>query len=161
MASTLGSIGKYIKDVSVLRRLLFAVSQLPQDMPNKWGIAVEFATQGKEGQNQITAEQVKVFMENMNVLDTTAFQNDNIILKNLLNYEVRVRLIIRPSSQSSIWKSADTYGIENSLTCNWFLWVLGNSTWILLGAAKLLSYAMLYNQKIWLGINFWRFGEFE
>ena len=96
MASTLGSIGKYIKDVSVLRRRLFAVSQLPQDMPNKWGIAVEFATQGKEGQNQITAEQVKVFTENMYVLDITAFQNDNIILKNLLNYEVRVHLIVGP-----------------------------------------------------------------
>ena len=138
------------------------MSQLPQDMPNKWGIAVEFATQGKKGQNQITAEQVKVFMENMYVLDTTAFQNDNIILKNLLNYmRCVLRLIIRPSSQSSIWKSADKYGIENNLTCNWFLWVLGNSTWILLGAAKLLSYAMLYNQKIWRGINFWRFGEFE
>ena len=44
----LQAISKYIQDVSILRRLLFAVAHLPSDFPNLWGVAVEFATEGKE-----------------------------------------------------------------------------------------------------------------
>lgn len=47
----LGAISKYISDVSVLRRLLFAVVHLPKDLPNFWGVAVEFATKEKESRN--------------------------------------------------------------------------------------------------------------
>lgn len=55
----LGTISKYIKDVSVVRRLLFAVMNLPKDLPNLWGVAVEFATQGQESRNALSAEQAK------------------------------------------------------------------------------------------------------
>ena len=85
-------IAKYIKDISVLRRLLFAVSQLPQDLPNLWGIAVEFATQGKESRNQVTTEQVKVFVDNIHTLDATAFQTDDVILQELVKFTVRINL---------------------------------------------------------------------
>ena len=74
----LASIAKYIKDVSVLRRLLFAVAQLPPDLH----------TQGKESRNQITAEQVKLFVENLLALDGTAFHTDNVILQELVKFQV-------------------------------------------------------------------------
>ena len=89
----LALIAKYIKDMSVLRRLLFAVSQLPPDLPNLWGIAVEFATQGKESRNQVTAEQVKVFVENIHALDATAFQTDDVILQDLVKFMVKIIII--------------------------------------------------------------------
>ena len=87
----LALVAKYVKDISVLRRLLFAVSQLPPDLPNKWGIAVEFATQGKESRNQISPEQVKVFVENIHELDSTAFQSDDVILQDLVRVQVNSR----------------------------------------------------------------------
>ena len=83
----LALIAKYIKDISVLRRLLFAVSQLPQDMPNLWGIAVEFATQGKESRNQVISEQVQVFVDN--IQDATAFQTDDVILQEVVKFTVK------------------------------------------------------------------------
>ena len=45
-------VSKYIKDVSVLRRILFAASVLPPQLPQFWGggggggVVVEFATLG-------------------------------------------------------------------------------------------------------------------
>lgn len=57
-------ISKYIQDVSILRRLLFAVAHLSSDFPNLWGVAVEFATERKESQDKITVEQAKMLMEN-------------------------------------------------------------------------------------------------
>ena len=59
------------------------MSQLPQDLPNLWGIAVEFATQGKGSRNQVTSEQVQVFVDNIQALDATVFQTDNVILQEL------------------------------------------------------------------------------
>ena len=48
----LEAVSKYIKNVSVLRRLLFAVVHLPSSTPNFWGVAVEFATKGKDPQTE-------------------------------------------------------------------------------------------------------------
>ena len=43
----LGVLAKYIQDVSVIRRLLFAVVFLTPDLPMYWGVVIEFATAGK------------------------------------------------------------------------------------------------------------------
>ena len=42
----LGVLAKHIQDVSVLRRLLFAVVFLSPDLPMFWGVVLEFATAG-------------------------------------------------------------------------------------------------------------------
>lgn len=84
----LGAISKYINDVSVLRRLLFAVIHLPQDLPNLWGVAVEFATNGKESRDAINAQQAQLFMENMRSLDVTAFSTDRHLLQDLVEFQV-------------------------------------------------------------------------
>lgn len=70
----LSSVSKIVKDPSVLRRLLFAVSQLPNDLPNYWNIAVQFATCGK--QSYLTLEQSKIFVENLQELRAKAFNTD-------------------------------------------------------------------------------------
>lgn len=64
-SNMLESIAKYLKDVSVLRRLLFAVSYLPPDLQNIWGVAIEFATRGKESRNCISPEQAQLFFKHL------------------------------------------------------------------------------------------------
>ena len=44
----LTAFSKHIKDVSVLRRLLFVVSQLPHDLPDLWKVALEFLLKGRK-----------------------------------------------------------------------------------------------------------------
>ena len=41
------AIVKHVKNVSILRRLIFALSQLPEELPDVWNYAIEFATMGK------------------------------------------------------------------------------------------------------------------
>ena len=45
----LGVLAKYFQDVSILRRLLFAVVFLNPELPLFWGVVVEFATYSREG----------------------------------------------------------------------------------------------------------------
>ena len=40
-------IGKYIKDTSVMRRMLFAVFFLSPHLPEFWSLVVQFAMDGK------------------------------------------------------------------------------------------------------------------
>ena len=75
----LSSVSKIVNDPSVLRRLLFAVSQLPNDLPNYWNIAVQFATNGK--QSHLTPDQAKVLVENLHELDAKAFDTDRELLQ--------------------------------------------------------------------------------
>ena len=44
----LAAVSKHIKDASILRRLLVAVSQLPDEIPDLWRLATEFATSHKK-----------------------------------------------------------------------------------------------------------------
>ena len=89
----LGSIAKYVKDVSVLRRLLFAVAYLPPDLPNIWGVAVEFATRGKESRNSISADQAQLFSDNLRTLDVAAFETDDSVLSELIAFKVMCPII--------------------------------------------------------------------
>lgn len=79
----LGLLAKYIKEVSVLRRLLFAVVFLNSDVPDFWGVVVEFATSGKISKSSITPDQAKVLVENLQVLNEAAFETDQALQKEL------------------------------------------------------------------------------
>ena len=70
----LGVLAKYIQDVSVVRRLLFAVVFLSPDLPMYWGVVLEFATAGKVPRSSVTPDQVKALVENIETRDMTAFQ---------------------------------------------------------------------------------------
>lgn len=50
------SATKHIKEVSVLRRMLFAATYLPEDVPNYWETLVSFGTVGK-GSEPIKVEE--------------------------------------------------------------------------------------------------------
>jgi len=98
----LGAISKYISDVSVLRRLLFAVVHLPKDLPNFWGVAVEFATKGKESRNAINSQQAQMFMENIHSLDNSAFSSERQLLLNLLELQVSSHRVRRKIYRDTI-----------------------------------------------------------
>lgn len=80
-------IAKYIQDVSVLRRLLFAAVFLSPALPHYWGLVVEFATAGKASAAAITPEQARVFTENIQSLNASAFDTDETLFKQLLQLE--------------------------------------------------------------------------
>ena len=80
----LGVLAKYIQDVSVIRRLLFAVVFLTPDLPMYWGVVIEFATAGKVSRTSVTPDQVKALVENIETLDATAFQTDHALQKEMI-----------------------------------------------------------------------------
>lgn len=80
-------LAEHLKDVSVLRRLVFATSHLPRDIPNHTGIAVEFATHGKVERNHINEETAKAIIENIESFDPTAFSTDEDLFKQLLSFK--------------------------------------------------------------------------
>lgn len=84
----LGLISKYVKEASVLRRLVFAVVHLPQDLPNFWGVVLEYATKGQERRCTITAQQAQMLVENMQELDGMAFSTDKKLLQDLMALQV-------------------------------------------------------------------------
>ena len=85
----LEALAKQLKDVWVLRRLLFAVSTLPCDLPNFWDIAVEFATKGHLKEN-IDAKTARALMENVETFDKTAFSKDEALLGELVSWTPRM-----------------------------------------------------------------------
>ena len=73
---------KYFSKASELKKLLFALVHLPDDLPERWAIALDFAT-GKDGRT-ITTEQVRVLSENLHELDKEAFETDETLTRALL-----------------------------------------------------------------------------
>ena len=80
----LGVLAKYIQNVSVIRRLLFAVVFLTPDLPMYWGVVIEFATAGKVSKSSVTPDQVKALIENIESLDATAFQTDHALQREMI-----------------------------------------------------------------------------
>ena len=80
----LGVLAKYIQDVAVLQRLLFAVVFLSPELPMFWGVVVEFATAGEVSKSCITPEQAKVLIENIQALNMAAFQTEHALQKELI-----------------------------------------------------------------------------
>ena len=66
-----------LENVCVQRRLLFAASFLPPDMPLYWNVVTSFANQDASGTKQgVTAEEAKSVLENMKILYSDAFSVD-------------------------------------------------------------------------------------
>lgn len=72
-----------VKDVSVLRRMIFATAYLPQELPQYWDIVASFSCIGSR--YQISSSTVKVLMENMQVLNRQAFATDVDLTQELLS----------------------------------------------------------------------------
>lgn len=82
----LGVVANHLKDVSVLRRLLFAPTHLPCELPNLWGVAVEFATAGKVERNSVDPGTVAALVENIQSFDEQAFATDESLLRQLIGW---------------------------------------------------------------------------
>ena len=74
-----------VKDVSVLRRMLFASTFLPCDMPHYWEVVASFSNQGSY--ENVSSSQVKLLMENLEILNQQAFSSDLILTRELLSTE--------------------------------------------------------------------------
>lgn len=85
-----------ISDVSVLRRILFAVAHLPSDCPQLWEIAIHFGTKQKGSRNHITPSQAHILFENLRELNSEAFANDQSLLQELSQHQ------FPPSSSHSL-----------------------------------------------------------
>ena len=71
----------------MIRRLLFAASQLPTDLRNYWKIVLDFATE-EDNQDFIGVEQIRVLLENLRDLNCAAFKTDTQLLKELEEFPV-------------------------------------------------------------------------
>ena len=62
-----------LQDLAVLRRIIFAVAQLPKDMPQYWTVVTRFASLGDKS---LQPESVKVAVENLYFINERAFATD-------------------------------------------------------------------------------------
>jgi hypothetical protein len=69
-----------VNDVGVLKRLMFATSYLPADIPQYWEIITKFG-----GQNNINPDAVRVTMENIKFINPNAFTLEIDLLKQLIS----------------------------------------------------------------------------
>ena len=78
-------------DSAIRRRMLFATSYLPPDIPHYWDIIASFANQvNHSGRSSISPQSAKVAMENVQVLDTEAFRSDAVLTRQLITMEYTV-----------------------------------------------------------------------
>lgn len=77
--------------MSVLRRLLFAASNIPNDHPNFWELAVDLAERKHrikcKTSESIHYIQAKTFVENILEFDAAAFSTDRELLMELMDVE--------------------------------------------------------------------------
>ena len=77
----LGVLAKYFSSVTQVRKPLFALVNLPDDLPDRWEIALGFA-----GAKCVTSQQVRVVCENLQDIDCEAFAMDRLLTSAILQY---------------------------------------------------------------------------
>ena len=65
-----------LRDIGILRRLVFAVVFLPKDLPHYWPIVTQFLSNESEKAKLLSPESVRVAVENLEVLNSAAFVTD-------------------------------------------------------------------------------------
>ena len=70
----LSTLSQNVRDVSVVRRLSFAATFLPKSMPNYWESVASFSVAHRQLRNNLTTEQVKVLVENLEEIDSGTLQ---------------------------------------------------------------------------------------
>ena len=65
-----------LENMCVQRRLLFAASFLPPDMPHYWNVVTSFANQDASGTKQGVTAEAKLVLENIKILYNDAFSVD-------------------------------------------------------------------------------------
>ena len=70
-------------DKDILRRILFAVEYLPCDCPNYWKAVAKFAALGSSSSVVLNAQDIQVYVENLQLLHERAFATDSLLMKEL------------------------------------------------------------------------------
>ena len=65
-----------IADLGTLRRILFATTYLPKDLPEYWSVITVFAKGETTSTNKIKPDIVKTMVENLQLLSPTVFNTD-------------------------------------------------------------------------------------
>ena len=73
----------HVRDLAVLRWMLFATAFLPKELPYYWEIVISFAHEGTS--TSCTAEGVEVMMGNLQMLNEKAFASDDSLLQELIH----------------------------------------------------------------------------
>ena len=77
-------------NAAVQRRMLFATSYLPPDVPGYWNVIADFANQVVSGKSSVSPQSAKVAMDNTQVLYSEAFSSDVDLTKQLIAMEYSV-----------------------------------------------------------------------
>ena len=78
------------KNAAVQRRMLFATSHLPPDIPGYWNIVASFANQVVSDKSSVSPESAKMVMENVQVLFNEAFSSATALTQQLIAMEYSV-----------------------------------------------------------------------
>lgn len=77
-------LAEKVTDLAVIRRMLFAVSFLPSDYPQYWQVIAMFACKGSKLSKPLAAHDVRVLMENVQVMNSAAFVQDKQLLQEII-----------------------------------------------------------------------------
>ena len=72
----LSEAAEYFQDTSVLRRIMFATSVLPEDTPKLWEIITKFAGYKAASNTQVLPQQAKVIADNVSFTDKNVLASD-------------------------------------------------------------------------------------
>ena len=76
-----------VKDTAVFRRLVFAASYLPTDIPHYWNIVATFASQESLC---LSPDSAKIVMENVQILSPETVSSDKDLIKQLIGMKYSI-----------------------------------------------------------------------
>ena len=85
-------IGKVSNDISTVKKLLVASKHIPEGTPKRWEIISKFISHGK--QKHITGEECRILAQNIEFLDEQAFESDQNLLKDLIDFDEGLGLVL-------------------------------------------------------------------
>jgi hypothetical protein len=109
----LAVVAKHIKEVSVLRRLLFCASHLNREVPKYWSLVVEFAREGK--QDAIGTDIAAALVKNLERIDPKALVDDDSLLSELVSWRSDQHMGNQPLGVVLISKETNCVACGNQL----------------------------------------------
>lgn len=76
-----------LRDVSMLKRLLFATAYIPKEVPGYWEIIARFGSLNCSDGSSFSPDSARVAMETLEFLDVNAFCMDTVLERELVNME--------------------------------------------------------------------------
>ena len=74
-----------LRDISVVRRIGFAATFFPKTMPAYWESVATFGVLHRQARSNLTQEQVRILVENLDVIDKEAFTSDENLLHEIVD----------------------------------------------------------------------------